>query len=43
MQKGGDQKASEGVINIFAVALKVGVDFLFRKMQGFGPTYVSAL
>ena len=36
--EGGDEQASEGVVDIFAVAFEGGVDFLFAEMKGIRPT-----
>lgn len=41
MQKHRDHKTSKRMVNIFAVALKVRIDFLFRKVQGLSPTDIS--
>ena len=35
--EGGDEQASEGVVDIFAVALKSRVNLLFAEMEGISP------
>ena len=43
MQERGDQQTSKRVIYIFAVAFKVGIDFLFGKMERLSPTNMPTL
>ena len=41
MQKCRNQKTSEGVVNVLAVALEIRINFLLGKVQGLGPTNVA--
>lgn len=41
MQKHRDHKTTKRMVNIFAVALKVRIDFLLRKMQCLSPTDIT--
>lgn len=43
MQERGDQQTSKRVIYIFAVAFKVGIYFLFGKMERLSPTNMPTL
>ena len=42
VKEGGDKQTAEGVVNVFAVGLEIGVNFFLGKVQCLSPADVPA-